>query len=361
MRWAHSLTATVAVAALFGATTFSAPAQAAKQPAVQPITESQRIDDSGYSGWQRKWANVNQIGRRNLCSGLDFYSLQRQIAMGKQLSQQVLDSARLVKDPIVTAYVNKIGQNIVRNSDARVPYTFHVIDSSVVNSFALPGGYIFIYSGLILRASDEAELAAVMSHETAHVAACHGAKQETKEDIAQLAMIPLSVMIPYSWAGIGIYEGVNAAIPLTFLKFSRVEEQQADYLGLEYMYKAGYDPNAFVNFFEKMEADELHEASGPSTLFSDHPGTDNRIAAAQKEIATILPPRPQYLVDTSEFDQIKRRLEIYESGRAIQVKRNGPVLERKTQSQTRAPSQQQTNDNPPVLKRRDPSNPNDLR
>jgi predicted Zn-dependent protease len=346
-RWIDSLTATVAIGALFGATMFAAPAQAATHSTSRPLTEAQRIADSGYSGWRLKWANVNQIGRRNLCGGLDFYSLNRQIAMGRQVARQVLDSARLVKDPVIAAYINKVGQNIARNSDARVPYTFRVIDSGVVNAFSLPGGYVFIYSGLILRANNEAELAAVMGHEIAHVAACHGAKQASKGDLAQLAMIPLSVMLPYGWAGYGIYQAVNAAIPLAFLKFSREDEQQADYLGLEYMYKAGYDPNAFVTFFEKIEAQELHQPNSPSTLFSDHPGTNSRIAAVQKEISTILPPRPEYLVDTSRFDSVKHRLELYESGRAVRLPQSGPSIQRNTQSS----GQPSSNDKPPVLKR----------
>lgn len=345
--WTKALTATIAIAALFGATIFAGPVRAAGSETTQPLTEAQRIADSGYSGWRLKWANINQVGDRNLCGGIDFYSLKRQIAMGKQVAQQVLDSARLVKDPVISAYITKVGQNIARNSDGRVPYTFHLIDSSTVNAFSLPGGYVFLYSGLVLRANNEAELAAVMGHEIAHVAACHGAKQASKQDIAQMAMIPLQIMIPYSWAGIGIYEGVNAAIPLAFLKFSREDEQQADYLGLEYMYKAGYDPNSFVTFFEKLEAEELHQPSSPSTLFSDHPGTDSRIAAVQKEISTILPPRPEYLVDTSQFDAVKHRLELYESGRAVPLPKNGPVLERKTHA-----SGQQPSDGPPVLKRR---------
>lgn len=354
VRWMNSLTATVAIAALFGATVFAASAQAAGDTTAQASAEEQRIADAGFSGWQLKWADINDIGRRNLCGGLDFYSLKTQIAMGRKITQQVLASARLVKDPIITAYVSKVGQNIVRNSDARVPYHFYVVDSSAVNSFALPGGSVFIYSGLILHASNEAELAGVMGHETAHIAACHGAKQQTKADLAQIAMIPLSVLIPYSWAGIGIYEGVNAAVPVAFLKFSREDEAQADYLGAEYMYKAGYDPNALISFFEVVEAQELRQPSSPSTLFSDHPGTVSRIAALQKEIQFILPPRSQYVLDTSQFERVKRRLEIYESGGKLPRVQNGPVLERKTQSGTSGT--QQNNNNAPVLRRRDSKN-----
>jgi predicted Zn-dependent protease len=358
MKWTDSLTATVAIAALFGATLLAAPAQAATQPADETTSREQKIADAGYSGWQLKWADLDDIGRRNLCAGLDFYSLKSQVAMGRKITQQVLASAKLVQDPVITAYVTKIGQNIVRNSDARVPYHFYVVDSNVVNSFALPGGSVFIYSGLILHAGNEAELAGVMGHESAHIAACHGAKQQTKADLAQIAMIPLSVLIPYSWAGVGIYEGVNAAVPVAFLKFSREDEAQADYLGAEYMYKAGYDPNALISFFEVVEAQELRQPSSPSTLFSDHPGTVSRIAAIQKEIQFILPPRPQYVLDTSEFERVKRRLEIYESGGKLPPSQNGPILERKTQPSTSGT--QKNKGNPPVLQRGDSKNPGGL-
>lgn len=350
MRSVYRLAATATVAAMLSAAAFASPAQSSSQSARPSASEKQLIKDSGYSGWERKWANIDQVGDRNLCGGLDFYSLPRQIAMGKQLAQQVLQTSRMVKDPVVTDYVNTLGQNIVRNSDARVPYTFHVIDSDVVNSFALPGGFVFINSGLVLRAGDEAQLAGVIGHEIAHVAACHGAKQETKADIAQAAMIPVSILLPYGWAGYGIYQGVNAAVPLAFLKFSREDEAQADFLGLEYMYKAGYDPNALVSFFEKIEAQERRQPKSVAPFFSDHPTTPSRILAIQKEIATILPPRPEYLVDTSKFEQIKRRLQLYESGRELLQKKQGrPTLEQRTPK---------SDDHPPVLKRRDPGDPN---
>ncbi|HVB32781.1 MAG TPA: M48 family metallopeptidase [Patescibacteria group bacterium] len=355
MRWRHSLPAVVGATALLAATAFAAPKRPTSLPAGKIASEEELIKDSGYSGWRLKWANINQIGDRNLCAGLNFYSLQRQIAMGKQVAQQVIQSTRMVHDPVVTAYINTVGQNIVRNSDARVPYTFHVVDSDVVNAFALPGGFVFVNSGLILRASDEAELAGVMSHEAAHVAACHGAKQETKADIAQLAMIPLSIMLPYGWAGYGIYEGVNAAIPLAFLKFSREDEAQADFLGTEYMYKAGYDPNAMISFFEKIEAEERRQPGTIAPIFANHPPTPQRMLWIQHEIATILPPRPEYLVDTSEFEAVKHRLALYEAGHRIQKKKGEPTLERKTAT----PGHKNPNDKPPVLKRRDPGNPND--
>ena len=190
---------------------------------------------------------------------------------------------------MVTEYVNRVGQNLVRNSDAQVPFTIKVIDSDVVNAFALPGGFFYVNSGLILHADEESELAGVMAHEIAHVCARHGTKQATKGDIVQLASIPAMIFIPYSWAGYALYQGMNFVIPLTFLKFSRDDEREADYLGLQYMYKAGYDPNAFVAFFEKVQADEKKQPGTIPKVFSTHPPTPDRIEAIQKEIATILP------------------------------------------------------------------------
>ena len=218
----------------------------------------------------------------------------------EELAQEVEKSAKFIDDPVINEYVNRVGQNLVRNSDARVPFTIKVIDSDVVNAFALPGGFFYINSGLILHADEESELAGVMAHEIAHVCARHGTKQATKGDIIQLASIPAMIFIPYTWAGYAIYQGMNFAIPVTFLKFSRDAEREADYLGLQYMYKAGYDPNAFVAFFEKVQADEKKHPGTIPKVFSTHPPTPERIAASQKEIATILPAREEYIVSTSE-------------------------------------------------------------
>ena len=267
-------------------------------------------------------ADVDAIGNRKVGHGPEFYSLEHDIAIGKQLSQEVEKSAKFIDDPVVNEYVNRVGQNLVRNSDAKVPFTIKVIDSDVVNAFALPGGFFYVNSGLILHADEESELAGVMAHEIAHVCARHGTRQETKSTIVQLASIPAMIFIPYSWAGYAIYQGMNFAIPLTFLKFSRADEAEADYLGLQYMYKAGYDPNSFVSFFEKVQADEKKQPGTIPKVFSTHPPTPDRIEAIQREIATILPARDQYIVTTSEFDMVKARLQMIEAN--IKVKDNNP-------------------------------------
>ncbi|HWF38278.1 MAG TPA: M48 family metalloprotease [Candidatus Acidoferrales bacterium] len=318
-------------------------------------------------------ADVNAIGNRDVGKGLDFYSLEKEIALGKQLAQEVDKSAKFITDPVITEYVNRVGQNLVRNSDARVPFTIKVIDSDVVNAFALPGGFFYVNSGVILHADEESEMAGVMAHEIAHVAARHGTKQATKGDIMQIASIPAMIFIPYTWAGYAIYQGMNFMIPVTFLKFSRDAEREADYLGLQYMYKAGYDPNAFVAFFEKVEADEKKQPGTIPKVFSTHPPTPDRIEATQKEIATILPARDEYIVTTSEFDMVKHRLEMIESNQKVKAASpNKPTLRRRTDenkggsttaggtdpnsTSTSAPADTGSDDDRPTLKRRTDDN-----
>jgi predicted Zn-dependent protease len=332
-------------------------AQAPQAQSEQPIPQT--TDPKVKQGGKQ---DVEAIGNRNVGHGINFYSLEHEIALGKQLAQEVERSAKFIDDPVVTEYVNRVGQNLVRNSDAQVPFTIKVIDSDTINAFALPGGFFFVNSGLILHADEESELAGVMAHEIAHVCARHGTKNATKGQIMQIGAMAASIFIPYTWAGYALYQGMNFVIPLTFLKFSRDAEREADYLGLQYMYKAGYDPNSFVSFFEKVEAQEKKQPGSIPKVFSTHPPTPDRIEAIQKEIATVLPAREQYIVTTSEFDVVKRRLQMIENN--IKVKNNGsdkPTLRKRTDEQTKtskAPgdttSSGDASDDPdrPTLKRR---------
>jgi predicted Zn-dependent protease len=306
--------------------------------------------------------DVESIGNRGVGHGVNIYSLEKEIAMGKEAAQEVERSAKLITDPVVTEYVNRIGQNLVRNSDAKVPFTIKVIDTDVVNAMALPGGFFYVNSGLILAADEEAELAGVMGHEIAHVAARHGTKSMTKGNIIGWAMIPLILLGPGGWGGYGLYQGLNLAIPIGFLKFSRDQEAEADYLGLQYMYKAGYDPNAFVSFFEKLEAEDRRHPGSIPKLFSSHPPTPERVQKAQQEIASILPARDEYVVTTSEFDLVKARLTKIENRNKLEQKKSDkdkPTLRTRTeqQQQDKADKQQpQTGDDSdpdrPVLKKR---------
>ena len=276
----------------------------------------------------------DQIGTRDVGKGVNFYSLEKEMALGKQLASEVERQAKIISDPVIAEYVNRVGQNLVRNSDAKVPFTIKVIDSEDVNAFALPGGYFFVNSGLILKADNEAELAGVMSHEIAHVAARHGTRQATRGEIANLATIPL-VFMGGGWATYGIYQAANIMIPVTFLKFSRGFESEADMLGLEYMYKAGYDPTAFVDFFEKIETLEKRKPGTMSKVFSTHPPTDDRIKAAQKNIQELLKAKPEYLLTTSEFNDVKGRLLALHNRRKIDTDDpNKPKLRRAPGSTT---------------------------
>ena len=248
----------------------------------------------------------DKIGERNVGKGVNFYSIEKEIAMGKRFAQEIERQAKLIDDPVITEYVNRVGQNLVRNSDVRIPVTIKVIDSEEVNAFALPGGFFFVNSGLLLRAETEAELAGVMAHEIAHIAARHGTRQATRAQIANLASIPLIFL--GGWAGYGIRQAAGILVPMGFLKFSRSFEKEADLLGLQYMYKAGYDPTAFIDFFEKLQAAEKRKPGTMAKIFSSHPPTGSRIKFAQKNIQELLDAKPQYVVTTSEFNKVKARL-----------------------------------------------------
>ena len=261
--------------------------------------------------------DVSAVGNRDIgARGMgNWYSTDSEIRMGRQYAAEIEKSTKFITDPVVTEYVNRIGQNIVKNSDCKVPFTIKVIDSDEVNAMALPGGFFYVNSGLILNADEEAELAGVMAHETAHVCAHHAARQMTRANYAQLGTIPLIFI--GGWTGYGIYEAAQIGVPITFLHFSREFEAQADYLGVQYMYRAGYDPQAFVSFFEKVQALEKRKPGMVAKTFSDHPQTPDRIEHSQEEIAHILPAKDEYTVTTSEFDDVKARLARIENKRRL--------------------------------------------
>ncbi len=330
----------------------SAPTPSGPPPVQEPPDSKVKHDG--------KEDDVDAIGNRNVGGrGLgDWYSLETEIRMGKQYSIQVENSVKLVQDPVINEYVNRIGQNLVRNSDAKVPFTIKVIDSDEVNAFALPGGFFYVNSGLILAADEEAELAGVMAHEISHVAARHGMRQMTRANWAQIGTIPLIFI--GGGLGYGIYEATGLALPLTFMKFQRNFEAEADYLGLQYMYKTGYDPQAFISFFEKIQAKEKKKPGTIAKAFASHPQTPDRIEASQKEIATILPAKAQYIVTTSEFDDIKSRLATIENRHKVVEEKDGskPSLRRTSTSDKTGgtgTSTSSSDDDRPTLKRRDDS------
>jgi beta-barrel assembly-enhancing protease len=279
--------------------------------------------------------DVNKIGERGTGSGINFYSVEQEQALGKELSQEVEAHCKLLKDQPINNYVNTLGQRLVRYSDAKVPFTIRVLDDDQVNAFALPGGFLYVTTGLILAAETEAELAGVMSHEIAHVAARHGTKGATRTQIWNLASIPL--IFVGGPVGLAVRQVSQIAMPMTLMKFSRNFEREADTLGLEYEYAAGYDPEAFVDFFERMNSDRK-KPNFMARAFATHPMNKDRIERAQKEIDTMLPEHDQYVVTTSEFVEVRSHLQ--------ELKGQKPKL-----------GTDQHNGNKPVLHRREPEGP----
>jgi predicted Zn-dependent protease len=291
---------------------------------------------------ENKKDNVADIGNRRVAHR-SIISEEKEIAIGKEYASQIDKTARLIKDPVVTEYVNRVAQNIARNSDLKVPLTVKVIDDPSINAFA---------------SDEEDQIAGVMAHEIAHVAARHWASQMTKATILNYATLPL-IFIPMSYpVYLGTMEAMNFGVPIAFLKFSRADEAEADFLGIQYMYKAGYDPNSYVAFFGKVLQEERRDPGSVPKIFMDHPPTPDRIVKSEEEIKTLLPKKPEYLVTTSEFNDVKARLQTLVAGMRRHEK-SGPTLNKReptSKTGTQKGQGQSTDDKPPVLKRRD-SNP----
>jgi len=334
----------------------TSPAPAAVASTTEPLPKAAKTYHDG------SLRDIDAIGNRKV--GCDrgignWYSLEKQIEMGRGYAQQVESTTKLVTDPEITEYVNRIGQNLVRNSDAQVPFTIKVVDTDDINAFALPGGFFYVDSGLILAADNEAELAGVMAHEIAHVAACHLARENTRGQLMQLASIPLI----FVGGGIGYAAQslASIAIPMGFLRFARSFESEADFLGVEYLYRAGYDPQALTSFFEKIKAMEKHKPGTLAKTFETHPQTPDRIAKTQQEINMLLPPQPMYKLDTSEFQDVKTRLEQIENRHKVDNGHDGgPTLRRATSTVTTTDTTSSSDgDEHPTLKRRDTTSQQD--
>ena len=306
------------------------------------------------AGKKKKKDDVERIGNRRVAHR-SMISQEKEIAVGKRYSMEIDRSARLIKDPVINEYVNRVGQNLVRNSDAKIPFTFKVIDNPGINAFALPGGFVYVNSGLLLAAEEEDEMAGVLAHEIAHVTARHWASRMTKASILQMAQIPLMIFtggLSYP-AFYAVWNAYGFAVPIAFLKFSRGAETESDYLGLQYMYKAGYDPEAYIQFFGKLLQESRKSPGSMPKIFASHPPTPERILKAEDTIEKILPLREQYLVTTSEFDDVKSRMQTVMSqmrGEMEKKDRDRPTLKRRPRSEG---EERGDDDQPPVLKRRD--------
>lgn len=254
----------------------------------------------------KKKYDVRKIGERGVGGGMNFFSIDREIKMGAELAKEIDSQSKFFTDEKVNEYVNRLAQNLARNSDLRVPISVKVVDSEELNAFSLPGGRLYVNVGMIMAAESEAELAGIMAHEIGHIAARHATKNETKRQIWNVASIPL--MFVGGPAGMAVQNVVQVAVPMTFMKFSRNAEREADLLGIEYEYAAGYDPSAMVNFFEKLQSKDKKKPNFVVRAFQTHPMSDDRLKRAQETIAEMLPEKNDYLVSTSEFDAIKARL-----------------------------------------------------
>lgn len=310
------------------------PYLAMMQPETDPVgnrlvsTESAERNKDNKKNKIKRQYDVTLIGERGVGGGMNFYSLDKEIGLGKELAQNVEQQAKLLTDPVVNEYVNRLAQNLVRHSDAKVPFTVKIIDNDEINAFALPGGFFYINVGLLMAAENEAELAGVMAHEIAHVAARHGTKNATKHEIWNLASIPLIFL--GGPAGMAVKNLVSVAVPMSFLKFSRNAEREADLLGVQYQYAAGYDPAAVVNFFEKLTTQEKQKKNFIARAFSTHPMNEDRIKRTQQTMSTMLPSQEQYLITTSEFEEMKARLAKMVTGRTIEELKPGRPTLRKT-------------------------------
>lgn len=288
--------------------------------------------------------NPEMIGKRNVNKHqINFYSLEKEVAIGRQFSQEIDRSAKLIDDPVIAEYINRVGQNLVLHSDAKVPFTIKVIDSDEVNAFALPGGFFYVNKGLILTADNEAELAGPMAHEIAHVAARHGVEQASKGQIVNWGTLPLIFL--GGWGGFAIQQAAAIAIPVGFLKFNRAAEEEADMFAAQYMWASGYDPHALVTFFEKLQAKEKKKPGTMAKIFSTHPVVGDRIEKVNALISRF-PERSEYMFNTSEFDQVKKRLVSMTNARVV-GSRSGTSAERDQQRPTlkrRQPGQPETTD-----------------
>jgi beta-barrel assembly-enhancing protease len=306
------------------------------------------ISLTAFAADQKK-DDPNQIGNRDIGKCINFYSLEKEMALGKQLAEEVARQSKLNQDPTVTEYINRLGQNLVRNSDAKVPFTFQVVEDEVPNAFALPGGFIFVNTGLIKLASEEDELAGAMAHEIAHVAARHMTCQATKGQIVNIASIPASILLGGRLGGYAARQAMGVGAQTAFLKLSRGAETEADYLGTQYMYAAGYDPTGAISIFEKIESMQKTKPGLFGRVFSTHPMDADRIDKTQKEIQKILPAKPEYVVTSSEYQNVRDRLIAQDARRKGDGQDGRPRL----RIGGRGDSQPDDKDERPTIKRRD--------
>jgi predicted Zn-dependent protease len=286
---------------------------------------------------ERRHANIHKIGNRNVAGKIfgflpNLVSLGREMEIGAQIAMQVEQTARMIEDSVVRKYVERVAQEIVKHSDAKVPFHIRIVDTHDVNAIAFPGGYLFLNMGLLLVAENEAEFAGVIAHEISHVCARHASRSISKAHYLEIATIPAS-FLGGTWVQMGIQAILGFGIDLEMLGISRQSEAEADQLGIQYMWNTGYDPNAFISFLEKLQALEAEKPGRFANWFRTHPCTENRIAASINE-QRYLPDKDCYIIDTSEFQQVKSRLlASYSPAEGRDSGSDRPVLKRRKGTQ----------------------------
>jgi len=275
-----------------------------------------------------KKKDPTKIGDRNVAGRFNnFYSIDKEIALGKQLSIEVHKQAHVVDDPIVAEYINRLGQTLARNSDVAFPVSFTLIEAEDINAFTLPGGFVFLNTGMFRLSDNEAELASVLAHELGHAAARHATRQATTSDLIAASTIPLAIF--GGWMGLLVRPAASIVEPMALFHFSREFETEADMLGVQYLWKSGYDPDASVDMFERVESTERTHPGSVSKLFRTHPLTADRIEKTQNNINQLLPSRKEYVLNTSEYEEVRARLgEILQDHKTDLKEQNHPTLRR---------------------------------
>jgi len=282
----------------------------------------------------RKNGDVENIGNRRISGGRvygifpNMITAEKEIELGREVSADFEQTAVLLEDSVIVEYVDRITQNIVRHSDAKLPFHVKVVDTDEVNAFAFPGGFFYVNKGLILEAENESELIGVIAHEISHIIARHATTRMSKGQYLQIAAIPALIFGGY-WAQMALQNGLGLAINLELLGVTRESEREADQLGIQYAWNTGYDPNSFVTFFEKLQAQEKEKPGRLAGWFRTHPSTEDRIIAAMDEQRQ-LPEKDSYIVNTSEFDRIKSRLQAIDDAQKSDEERDSDTIKRPT-------------------------------
>ncbi len=307
-------------------------------------------------GYARKHEDVQNIGNRTVAGRIfgilpNWISLEKEMAMGSEIAAEFEQTAKLVEDPVVCDYIDRIGQNIVKHSDAKVPFHIKVVDTDEVNAFAFPGGYFYVNKGLVLAADNEAELAGVMAHEISHVTARHATARLSKGQYLQLATIPAIFIGGGQLAQMGIQNALGLGLNLELIGITRESEREADQLGIQYLWNSGYDPNAFLSFFEKLQEQEKSKPGRLAGWFRTHPSTEDRIISSLDE-QRFLPEKDNYIVDTSEFARVKARLQSIDNAQKSEdsagpKEQKRPTLKRRTEGGDQTPGDSEGDDGSP--------------